>query len=71
MVGGLQGELFKKSQYGVATCLKCRAVGTIVEMGRCCLVQQLSALDSAALSESGGSLSSMTRNLSSKKESCK
>lgn len=52
----MQGELFLKSQYGVARCLRCGSVGTIVDMGRCCRIAALQYSDAAKLG-SGASLS--------------
>jgi hypothetical protein len=36
-----QTELFGVDQYGVHTCRKCGALGTIVQMGACCRIAQL------------------------------
>lgn len=48
MTDGSQGELFGRSQFGVSVCARCGSVGTIVDMGRCCLIQRLLILDSAS-----------------------
>ena len=41
MSANQQGELFSVDAYGVHKCHKCGSLGTIVELGKCCLIAEL------------------------------
>lgn len=36
------------NEYALPYCCKCNGLGTIVEMGKCCIIARLAALDAAS-----------------------
>lgn len=44
----MQAELFSKDKYGVAKCMRCNSVGTIVQMEKCCRIWDLLQADQQA-----------------------